>query len=331
MRTKFLTIIGLGTAIIISGFCLNGCESEARTKTIKLAHALDTSHPVHKSLVYMSERFAEKSGGKYRIDIYPSGQLGSEREYVELLQIGSLGMTKVSCSVLEGFVDKMKVFSMPYLFRDDEHRFKVLEGEIGRELLLEGEKYWIRGLCYLDAGCRSFYSVKKPINAPEDLRGLKIRTQESATSIQMIQAMGGSATPIAWGELYTALQQGIVDAAENNPPSFYLSHHHEVAKYFALDEHTAVPDILLISTKVWNDLPPQVQEWLQSAADEAAIYQRELWKIATQEALEEVQKAGVVVSYPDKRPFQEKVKDIYESYRSDPEIYELIQRIRAVQ
>jgi len=136
MRIKFLTKIGLFAGIIMAGLFLNGCESEARTKTIKLAHALDTSHPVHKSLVYMSERFAEKSGGKYRIDIYPSGQLGSEREYVELLQIGSLGMTKVSCSVLEGFVDKMKVFSMPYLFRDDEHRFKVLEGEIGRELLL---------------------------------------------------------------------------------------------------------------------------------------------------------------------------------------------------
>ena len=223
----------------------------------------------------------------------------------------------------------MKVFSMPYLFRDDEHRFKVLEVRLVAVYSKEKNTGFVDYVIWMPAVAVLF--GQKPINAPEDLRGLKVRTQESATSIQMIQAMGGSATPIAWGELYTALQQGIVDAAENNPPSFYLSHHHEVAKYFALDEHTAVPDILLISTKVWNDLPPQVQEWLQSAADEAAIYQRELWKIATQEALEEVQKAGVVVSYPDKRPFQEKVKDIYESYRSDPEIYELIQRIRAVQ
>ena len=327
IRKKIPLIVGLTTAALL----MSSCQQDTRVRTIKLAHALDASHPVHKALVYMSERFEEKSGGKYRIDIYSGGQLGTEREYVELLQIGSLGMTKVSCSVVEGFVKKFNVFSLPYLFRDDEHRFKVLNSEIGRQLFLEGEKYWICGLCYLDAGSRSFYSIKKPINSPADLQGLKVRTQESTTSMRMIQVMGGSATPIAWGELYTALQQGIVDAAENNPPSFYLSHHYEVSKYYSLDEHTSVPDILLISTVVWNSLPPQAQEWLQSAADEAAVYQRELWRIATQEALDEVQKAGVIVSYPDKKVFQDKVKDIYEDYRNEPEIYELIQKIRAVQ
>lgn len=331
MRQKIHFRILLGIGLLTAILFMTGCQKDTRIKSIKLAHALDSSHPVHKALVFMSERFEEKSDGKYRIEIYHGGQLGSEREYVELLQIGSLGMTKVSCSVVEGFVKKFNVFSLPYIFRDDEHRFKVLEGEIGTQLLLEGEKYWVRGLCYLDAGSRSFYSTKKPINSPTDLQGLKVRTQESTTSMRMIQIMGGSATPIAWGELYTALQQGIVDAAENNPPSFYLSHHYEVSKYFSLDEHTSVPDVLLISTVVWNSLPPQAREWLQSAADEAAVYQRELWRIATQEALDEVQKAGVVVSYPDKNVFQDKVKDIYEEYRSEPEIYELIQNIRAVQ
>ncbi|MCK9484474.1 MAG: TRAP transporter substrate-binding protein DctP, partial [Candidatus Marinimicrobia bacterium] len=177
MRQKIHFRILLGIGLLTAILFMTGCQKDTRIKSIKLAHALDSSHPVHKALVFMSERFEEKSDGKYRIEIYHGGQLGSEREYVELLQIGSLGMTKVSCSVVEGFVKKFNVFSLPYIFRDDEHRFKVLEGEIGTQLLLEGEKYWVRGLCYLDAGSRSFYSTKKPINSPTDLQGLKVRTQ----------------------------------------------------------------------------------------------------------------------------------------------------------
>jgi tripartite ATP-independent transporter DctP family solute receptor len=266
-----------------------------------------------------------------RIDIYPSEQLGSERECLELLQIGSIAMTKVSCSVLEGFVPAMSVLSLPYLFKNEEHRFKILEGEIGKQLLLKGEKYWLRGLCYYDAGNRSFYTKDKPVLLPSDLEGLKIRTQESQTSMKMVQALGGSPTPIAWGELYSALQQGVVDGAENNPPSFYLSRHYEVCRFYCLDEHTGVPDVLLISTKIWHGLSPELKELLQEAADESAVYQKKLWKDATQLALDEVQKSGVKIYYPDKKLFIEKVKIIYEEYKSQPEIYQIIQRIKMVQ
>jgi len=318
--------------MLISGLLLLiGCQPEARVTAIKLGHGLDPTHPVHKAMLYMSERLQEKSGGKYRIDIYPSQQLGTERECIELLQIGSLGMTKVSSSVLEGFVPAFNVFSLPYLFRDEAHRFHVLEGEIGRRMLLEGQPFWIRGLCFFDAGSRSFYTKERPIRIPDDLKGLKIRTQESPTSLRMVQALGGSATPIAWGELYTALQQGIVDGAENNPPSFYLSHHFEVCKYYSLDEHTSVPDVLLISTVVWNSLPAQAQQWLQEAADEAAEHEKILWKAATEKALEEVRKAGVEILYPDKILFQERVQDIYTAFENQPEFYQLIQQIQAIQ
>jgi len=309
---------------------ISGCGSESRLTVVKLAHGLDPSHPVHQSMEYLAAQVSKKSKGKVRIDIYPSEQLGSERECIELLQIGSLGMTKVSTSVIESFVPAFKVFSLPYIFRDEEHVFKVLEGEIGRRLLLESEKYWVRGLCYYDAGSRSFYTKEKPIKTPGDLTGLKIRTQESNTSIRMVQALGGSPTPIAWGELYTALQQGVVDGAENNPPSFFLSHHYEVCKYYSLDEHTAVPDILLISTIVWNDLSPEIQQLIQEAAYESAEYQKHLWKEATAMALSEVQEAGVEILYPEKTPFTEKVKNLYEEYRIQPEIYELIQQIKSV-
>ena len=306
------------------------CKPDQKVKVIKLGHGLDPAHPVHLAMEFLAERVFEKSGGRMRIDVYPSEQLGSERECLELLQIGSLAMTKVSCSVIEGFVPEMSVLSLPYLFRDAAHRFHVLEGEIGRELLLAGERYWLRGLCYYDAGTRSFYTVDRPILSPEDLAGLKIRTQESPTSMRMVQALGGSATPIAWGELYSALQQGVVDGAENNPPSFHLSRHYEVCKHYSLDEHTGVPDVLVISTKIWEDLSPEFQRLLQEAADESEIYQRKLWQEATERALEEVQKAGVTIYHPDKAPFIAKVEAIYDTYKSQPRIFGLIQRIREV-
>jgi len=316
--------------LLVLSFFLSSfaCRSDGKVKVLKLGHGLDPSHPVHMAMEFLARRVAEKSRGRMRIDVYPSEQLGSERECLELLQIGSLAMTKVSCSVIEGFVPEMSVLSLPYLFRDEAHRFRVLEGEIGRELLLAGERYWLRGLCYYDAGSRSFYTVSRPILQPGDLAGLKIRTQESPTSMKMVQALGGSATPIAWGELYSALQQGVVDGAENNPPSFHLSRHYEVCKFYSLDEHTGVPDVLVISTQVWEDLPPEFQRMLQEAADESEKHQKKLWKEATERALEEVQEAGVKIYHPEKSAFIEKVEGIYEDYQNQPRLYDLIQRIR---
>jgi len=308
----------------------SGCSNETTVRKIKIAHGLDQSHPVHKAMLYLARIAAEKSGGRIQITVYPSQQLGTERECLELLQIGSLGMTKVSSSVLEGFAPDFKVFSLPYLFRDEKHKFDMFESELGKTLLRSTEKFWLRGLCYYDAGSRSFYTKVKPVLTPDDLKSLKIRTQESPTSVRLVNALGGSATPISWGELYTALQQGVVDGAENNPPSFYTSKHYEVCKYYSLDEHTSVPDVLLISTIIWNDLSAEEKQWLQEAADESYEYEKKLWKEATEEALNEVEKSGVKVYNPDKTLFEEKVKSLIEEYRQEPEIYSLIQKIKAI-
>lgn len=304
------------------------CTKISDTKEIKLGHALNMSHPVHLAVVRMAELVKEKSGGKLTIKIYPNAQLGSERESIELLQIGSLGMTKVSTSVMESFAPNFKVFSLPYIFRDKEHLYKILDGEIGQNLLDEGSQFWLKGLTYYDAGSRSFYTVKKPINEPDDLKGMQIRVQASPTSMQMVSALGGSPTPISWGELYTALQQGVVDGAENNPPSFHTSRHYEVAKYYSLNEHTMVPDVLLISTKVWDRLNKQEQKWIQEAATESVVLQRKLWAEAEEEAMRVIQEAGVKVNRPDKSKFAEKVKPIYENYRDEKEVYQLIQDIK---
>ncbi len=315
--------------LVAAAMALQACQQQQGVRVLKLAHVLDTNHPVHKGMVFMAEKLAEKSEGRMRVDLYPGGQLGAERDLIELLQIGSLAMTKVSTAPLEAFVPEMKIFGIPYVFRDDEHRWKVLNGEIGRRLLLAGEPYFLRGMCYYDAGSRSFYTKDKPILTPGDLRGLKIRVMKSITAVKMVQALGGSATPIPWGELYTALQQGVVDGAENNPPSFYLSRHYEVCKYYSLDEHTAVPDILLMSTVVWKSLTPQQQEWVQQAVDESVEHQKKLWQASTREALDEVKKAGVEVIIPDKEPFREAVREMHESYRGTA-LYELIQEINNI-
>ncbi len=309
---------------------MTSCSGVSDKTELKLAHGLPTDHPVHKAMMFMAQRCEELSGGKLTIEVYPAEQLGSEQQCVELVQIGSLAITKVSAAVMESFADAYKVFGLPYIFRSKEHSFKVMDGEIGKELLLSTENKWIRGLTYYDAGSRSFYTIDKPINTPDDLAGLKIRVMRSITAVEMIRALGGSATPISWGELYTALQSGVVDGAENNPPSLYTSRHYEVCKYYSLDEHTTIPDVLVVSKIIWDKLSDQEKKWLQQAADESAQLERKLWAESEKESLEEVQKAGVKINYPNKEPFIEKVQPLLESYKDNEEIYSYIKRIQAV-
>lgn len=306
-----------------------GCGQADETTVLKLGHGLDSSHPVHEGMVYMAQLVDEKSDGDIRIDIYPNEQLGTEREALELLQIGSLDITKVSSSVMESFTPIFSVFGIPFLFVNEEHMYAIQDGPIGRRILDASRPYRIVGLTYYDAGTRSFYTTDKPVRTPEDLNGLSIRVQESATAIRMVNTLGGSATPISWGELYTALQQGVVDGAENNPPSFYLSRHYEVSQYYTLNEHTASPDILLISEHSWeNKLNEEQRNIIQEAANESVPRQRELWKKASDEALQAVEEAGVEIIRPDKQPFIEASEPIYERIKSQPELYELMLEIQ---
>lgn len=323
-RAVFLIIV----ALLV--FSLFGCGKKSDVTVLKIGHSLDVEHPVHKAMIFMGEKLKEKSAGKAILQVYPGEQLGSEREMIEQVQMGSLDMTKVSTSPLESFVPAMSIFGVPYLFRDSEQLWNVLEGPVGEKLLQAGEDKGLKGLCYYDAGSRSFYTKAKQILTPADLDRMKIRVQESKTAMQMIEALGASPTPIAWGELYTSLQQGVVDGAENNPPSFYRSRHFEVCKHYSLDEHTMVPDIVLISMGAWNKLPEDIQKMVQEAADESSLYQRQLWKEATVDALEKVQAQGVTVYHPDKTTFRQKVRQMHESYEGT-EVGELIGEINKVQ
>lgn len=315
--------------IIIAMFTLASCGEKQGKTRLTLGHTLDTRHVVHLAMVHMGERLDHYSNGKMELVIYPGGQLGSEREMIELLQIGSLSMTKVSVSPLEGFVPEMKLFSIPYLIRDREHFWKILEGEIGQSLLDKTAVAKLKGMGYYDAGSRSFYTSDAPINTPEDLIGKKIRVLNSPTAMDMVKALGGAAAPIAWGELYAALQQGVVDGAENNPPSYYLSRHYEIARYYSLDEHTFVPDIILASLPVWNSLDKQQQDWLSQAMADSVVYQKSLWQKASDDALAAVIKEGVEVTYPDKAAFQKQVAPFHATFDNSP-VAEQIKKIKSM-
>jgi tripartite ATP-independent transporter DctP family solute receptor len=302
------------TFLILLAVQLVGCGDGNNARVLKLGHSLPKSHPVHKALEQMALQVKQDSEGSLTIDIYPNEQLGSEREMIEQLQLGSLHIVKTSASPLEGFIPEMALFTVPYVFEDHAHLWETLDGEIGQDLLKAGKEKGVVGLCYYDAGSRSFYTKEKPVKTPADLKGLKIRVQNSKTAMQMVEAMGGAPTPIAFGELYTSLEQGVVDGAENNPPSLLTSRHYEICKYYALDEHSAVPDVVLIGETTWSGLTPSQQAMIQKAANDSAIFQRELWAKENQRALEELAAAGVEISHPDKAPFQDSVKTLHESY-----------------
>ncbi len=327
-RNRHRLVARIGIAAI--GIAVVACHDAESARVLRVGHGLAAAHPVHRALEFMAERVHALSAGSVRLQIHPAEQLGSERECIELLQIGSLALTKVSASVLENFVPAFRVFGVPYLFRDEAHRFAVVDGPIGHELLREGIDRRLRGLAYFDSGARSFYTTTRVVASPEDLRGLKIRTQESATAIAMVRAFGAAATPLSWGELYTALQQGVVDGAENNLPSYYLSRHYEVAPHYVLDEHTAVPDVLLVSESVWQRLTPQERDWLSQAAREAAEVQRELWRSATEEARRAVTADGATISAIETVRFAQAANELRRELAADPGQGAWIRRIEDV-
>lgn len=330
----FIAGILIGALLSTGGFSLylRGQKASGGGQSrlvLKLGHCLDTAHPVHLAMEYMKERLEDISGDSVTIDIYPSSVLGSEVQCIEQLQNGSLAMTKTSAAAMENFIPAMSVYGLPYVFRDAGHYWNVLNGDIGKGLLKQGESKFLRGLCYYDGGSRNFYTKDKPIKSPDDLKGMKIRVMNSKTAIDMVKAMGGAPTPIAWGELYSALAQGTVDGAENNPPSFTSNKHYEVCKHFTLDGHTRIPDMLMMSTKVWEKLDPQVQEWVQQAANESVDFQRKLWQEKTLESLEQAKGEGVTVYEVDTAAFAAKVAPMLAEVEN-PEVRVLLRQIAEV-
>lgn len=318
-KTSFTRTL-LGASLL----ALFATSAQAAEKvTLKLAHNLERSHVVHQTFEHLAKEVKALSDGKMTIRIYPSSQMGSARETMELLQNGALDMTKGSASDLESFDNIYAIYNLPYLFKDQNHFNKVVFGSVGKEIMDSSKDKGFFALSAYVAGTRSFYA-KKPITKPEDLKGLKIRVQASPTTLKMIELMGGSPTPISFGEVYTAMQQGVVDGAENNVPSWVQTRHIEIAKVFSEDEHASIPDFLVISTKTWNKLTPEQQQILAKAAKDSEAWQQQAWKKVEEETRAQAKAMGGEFVSVDKAPFRAAVQPLYDDFRKDPKQAELL-------
>lgn len=298
--------------------------------TLKLSHNQNKNHPVHQTLQFFAERTQTLSNGDLKIRIYPDAQLGTQRESLELVQKGALALAKSNAAELEAFTKDYGVYNLPYLFKDKVQYHQVLQSQVGQKILKSSEANGFVGIAYLDAGARSFYATKA-INSPADLKGLKVRVQPSPTAVNMVKALGGNPTPLAYGELYTALQQKVVDAAENNIPSYTLSRHSEVSKIFSEDQHTMVPDVLVISTKVWQTLSEPNKKAIEQAAMEATQKMFSLWEESETAEKQKAIAQGVKFIEVDKAPFKQAVEPMYQAIKNnDPALHHLIEQIQEV-
>ena len=308
-----LLAVALVAALVVAG----SASALAASIVLRAADDHPMDYPTTQGLKYIADRVRELTNGRIEIQIFPSAQLGSETKTIEMTQFGALDINRVSIAPLTQFVPSLGVFAMPYLFRDEDHFWKVLNGPIGARMLKELEKANLIGLAYYDAGARSFYTSRKAIRKPEDLRGLKIRVQRSQVMMDVVQALGATPVPMEFEEVYSALQTGVIDGAENNAPSLAIStSHYEVTRYFTLDEHVRLPEVVLVSAITWNKLSPQDQAILRQAAQESVAVQRELWRQYEERAMAKLRERGIEIIVPDKAAFQRAARSVWEKYRS---------------
>ncbi|MBZ5749653.1 TRAP transporter substrate-binding protein [Metabacillus rhizolycopersici] len=314
MKKIFLNIIVCALLVGILSSCSNTASGDENSVTLRLAHNQSETHPVHKSLVEFAKLVEEKTDGSIKVQLYPNGQLGSEREVIELTQTGAIDVAKVSASALESFNDVYSLFSLPYLFDNKDHYYRVMDSDIAQDIYQTTDKIGFIGLSYYDSGIRNFYTKDKQIMHPDDLKGLKIRVQPSATAIEMIKLMGGAPTPMSFGEVYTAMQSGVIDGSENNETALTDNNHGEVAKQYSYSEHSIVPDILIMSNEKWQELTEEQKQAISEAAKESTAFHKIVWDEAIQKAIKDAKEKGVTFSTPDKEPFKKAVQPLHDKF-----------------
>ena len=278
----------------------------------------------------MGELLKERTKGRIGVEVFASHQLGEEKETIEQTRFGVIDMNRVNMAPLNNLVPETIVPSLPYIFKSKEQMREVMDGEIGDEILKAFEPHDLIGLAFYDSGSRSFYNTKKPITSPDDLKGMKIRVQQSDLFIDLMNALGANATPMAYGEVYSGLQTGLIDGAENNWPSYESSKHYEVAKYYSLDGHSMAPEVLVMAKSTWDNLAPEDQKIVRQAAKDSVKKMHELWDAEEEKAHQIVTEAGVKVNEVDTAPFVEKMQPIYDQYAGSGNLKDMVARIQAM-
>ena len=303
----------------------------AQDITLRSSDTHPDGYPTVEAVKHMGELLEERTDGRMGIEVFHSAQLGEEKDTIEQTQFGVIDLNRVSLGPFNNLIPETAIVSLPYIFRDTEHMHEVMDGPIGEEILAAFEPHGLVGLAFYDGGARSFYNNEKPIESIEDLEGMKFRVMQSDVFVDMVNALGGDATPMPYGEVYSAIETGVIDGAENNPPSYLTSGHAEVARYYTLDEHLIVPEVLVMSKSRWDQLSPEDQEIVRQAARDSVSVQRELWAAAEEAALEEVIANGAQVNEVEKQPFIDAMAPVYDKYANTPELKDLVERIQAVE
>jgi len=321
-----------GVAALLLGL-IGGPAAAADQRTIlKASDVHPEGYPTVQAVENMGKKLEEATGGRLSIQMYASMQLGGEKEAIEQAQVGALQLARVSVGTLGPVVDDLNVFNLPFLFRDTAHMEKVIDGPVGQELLdkvTSNPNTRLIGLAWMDAGARSLYDTKRPIKSIDDLKGLKVRVMGNPMFVDMMNALGGNGVAMGYDQVFSALQTGVVDGAENNPPSFVFDNHYQVAKYYTLTEHLIVPEILVFSRATWDGLSQDDQALIKKLAREAQLDERQLWKKVEAEAMAKMKASGIEVdTVGDKTPFQTAVKPVWDKYGA--KYADLIKRIQAV-
>jgi len=321
------TLIGALLASVTFAAAATACET-----TLRSSDTHPDGYPTIEAVKAMGKMLEERTSGRLCVEVFHSAQLGEEKDSIEQTQFGVIDLNRVSLGPFNNIVPETQVVSLPYIFRSVDHMHKVMDGEIGQEILDAFSAHDLIGLAFYDGGARSFYNSERPIKSIEDLKGMKLRVMQSDIFVDMVSALGANATPMPYGEVYSSIQTGVIDGAENNWPSYDTAGHFEVAKHYTLDEHLIVPEVLVMSKISWDKLTPEDQEAVRQAAKDSVPVMRELWVKQEKVSEDKIRAAGVeIVSEIDKQPFIDAMAPVYKKHVTSDVLKDLVKRIQETQ
>jgi tripartite ATP-independent transporter DctP family solute receptor len=331
-RAEFSRTGVIFVALLLATFSMGICATGVAAREFRAADTQTEDYPTVQALRYMGALIAERTGGRHEIKVFHSRQLGEEKETIEQTRAGAIDLNRTNVAPIGNFVPAMNVLAMPFLFRSIEHMQKVLDGPIGNEILSSFEPYGFVGLAFYDSGARSIYNAVRPVKSIADLRGLRIRVQQSELMSQMIRSLGAEPVELPYGQVLTGLATRLIDGAENNWPSFVTTDHYKYAGYYTLTEHTMSPEVLVISLKAWRSLSADDQQIFREAAQRSSQFMREKWRDLEEQSQHKAAAAGItVVKDIDRKPFEDAMAPIYAKAAKDPAAAALIERIRKVE
>jgi tripartite ATP-independent transporter DctP family solute receptor len=318
--------------VLIVALCLTVAATGASARELRAADTQNEDYPTVQALRFMGHVISERSNGRHQIKVFHSRQLGEEKETLEQTRAGAIDLNRTNVALIGNIVPSVNVLAMPFLFRSIEHMQKVLDGPIGAEILNSFEPHGFVGLAFLDSGARSIYNNVRPVRSLADVKGLRIRVQQSEQMSQMIRSLGAEPVELPYGQVLTGLMTKLIDGAENNWPSFVTTNHYRHAGYYTLTEHTMSPEVLVMSHKVWVTLSPEDRKIFREAALRSSHFMREKWRDLEEQSRKQAEGAGVtIVTDIDRKPFETAMAGIYAKARRDPAAAQLIERIRKVE